>query len=110
MSLSKSSRIQITELIANLLGIGICSGYVIKKGISNLTGVGVVILVLAGVFLLITSMLNIDSPYLTISTMFICFLGTGFIMTTATVGVVSPFPKMVGTAMACFIFRIFSLL
>lgn len=87
-------------LIAHLLGAIICGRYVVKKGISHLTGVGVVILVLAGVFLLATSMLNVDSPYLTISAMFIYFLGTGFIMTTAAVGVVSPFPKMIGTAMA----------
>lgn len=87
-------------LVAHLLGAVICGRYVVRKGISNLTGVGVVILVLAGVFLLATTMFKVDGPYLTISAMFIYFLGTGFIMTTAAVGVVSPFPKMIGTAMA----------
>lgn len=87
-------------LIAHLLGAVICGRYVIRKGICHLTGVGVIILVFAAIFLLVSSMLNIDSPYLTISAMFVYFLGTGFIMTTAAVGVVSPFPKMIGTAMA----------
>ncbi|MDE4996844.1 MFS transporter, partial [Francisella tularensis subsp. holarctica] len=39
-------------------------------------------------------------PYLTITAMIIYFLGTGLIITTAAVGVVSPLPKMIGTAMA----------
>lgn len=95
-------------LVAHLLGAVICGRYVVRKGISNLTGVGVVILVLAAVFLLATTILKVDGPYLTISAMFVYFLGTGFIMTTAAVGVVSPFPKMIGTAMAfCTISRVF---
>lgn len=87
-------------LIAHLLGAAICGRYVVKRGISKLTGVGVLILVLAAMFLSVTSILKFDGPYLTITAMFIYFLGTGFIMTTAAVGVVSPFPKMIGTAMA----------
>ncbi|AIT09515.1 major facilitator transporter [Candidatus Francisella endociliophora] len=88
-------------LVAHLLGAVICGRYVVKKGISNLTGIGALILVFAGFFLLLTSLLGFDGPYITISAMFIYFLGTGFIMTTAAVGVVSPFPRMIGTAMAC---------
>nr|AAV29632.1 NT02FT1731 [synthetic construct] len=87
-------------LIAHLLGAAICGRYVVKRGISKLTGVGALILVLAAMFLSVTSILKFDGPYLTITAMFIYFLGTGFIMTTAAVGVVSPFPKMIGTAMA----------
>ena len=49
-------------------------------------------------FLSVTSILKFDGPYFTITAMFI--LGTSFIMTTAAVGVVSPFPKMIGKSMA----------
>ena len=74
-------------LVAHLLGAAICGRYT-----ANLT--------LAAMFLSVTSILKFDGSYFTITAMFIYFLGTGFIMTTAAVGVVSPFLKMIGTSMA----------
>ncbi|MDE5035680.1 MFS transporter, partial [Francisella tularensis subsp. holarctica] len=38
-------------LISHLLGAAICGRFVVKRGISKLTGVGVLILVLAAMFL-----------------------------------------------------------
>ena len=66
-------------LITHLLGADICGRYMVKRGISNLTGVGALILVLAAVFLSATSILKFDGPDLTIIAMFIYFLGTGLL-------------------------------
>ena len=55
-------------LVAHLLGAAICGRYVVKRGISKLTGSWRANLALAAVFLSVISILKFDGPYFTITT------------------------------------------
>ena len=102
--------VMMTSLLgAHLIGAAVCGKYVVRKGISSLTGVGALMLVLPTALLAGCSLLHLENAWIIISAVFVYFFGTGFIMTTAAVGVVQPFPDKIGTAMAFALFLEFLL-
>lgn len=96
-------------MIAHLAGAALCGKLALTRGITTLCGLGLGTLIGAALVLLVSSLLGANTPAIIQFAMMLYFFGTGFISTTSAVGVVQPFPKLIGTAMAFALFLEFSL-
>ncbi|MCL9781777.1 multidrug effflux MFS transporter [Vibrio sp. S4M6] len=89
-----------TLWFAHLAGVVLCGWLVIRLGIDRLMSFGSTLLFISALALGIASLLNISSGILLAGTMFLYMFGSGFIITTAAVAMVRPFPQLIGLATA----------
>lgn len=95
---------------AHLSGLIICGYFVMRRGIDQMMGLGVKLMLLAAAGLAVALFFNMQLIYWLAIFMFVYMLGSGLIMATAVVGIVRPFPQLIGfaTALAMFVEFVFS--
>lgn len=100
--LSKVAYGYLTAVIssAHLLGALVCGMLVLKYEVNRTMAIGVMQIAVAAILMLILSSLHIESISLFSVLMFIYMFGTGFIITLSAVGIVRPFPKLIGFSTA----------
>lgn len=97
---------------AHLIGTLICGRIVLKHGIDRIMAIGILIASLPAVILMLLTWSMGANIYLFAVCIFIYMLGTGFVITLSAVGIVRPFPKLIGfsTAFAMWLEFIFAAL
>lgn len=86
--------------VAHLLGALLSGWLAFKLGIDRLLKLGVLLISIASFIMLMAGLLAWNSVYIFVITMLIYMLGTGFIIVPAAVGIVRPFPQLIGFATA----------
>ncbi len=85
---------------AHLSGTLLAGWLSFKSGIDRASTVGVGLITVSGALMLISSLLGWENIYGFTALMFIYMFGTGFIIVSAAVGIVRPFPNLIGFATA----------
>ncbi len=85
---------------AHLSGTLTAGWFSIRFGIDRVISLGVALTALAGVILFLLGWLGVENLWLFTAMMFIYMFGTGFVIVSAAVGVVRPFPNLIGFATA----------
>lgn len=94
---------------SHLLGLLVCSALVGRQGIDRMMSVGIFLIFVAALVLLFAILFGFNSGVLLAAMMLVYMFGSGFIMATAVVGIVRPFPKLIGLATATAMFIEFML-
>ncbi len=85
---------------AHLSGTLLAGWFALRKGIDKVLTGGVILLGLTGVIMLILGVFKINMISIFIISMLIYMFGTGFVIVAAAVGIVRPFPNLIGFATA----------
>lgn len=85
---------------AHLSGTLFAGWFALRKGIDKVLACGVVLIGLTGIIMLFLGFLNINIISIFVAAMLIYMLGTGFVIVSAAVGIVRPFPNLIGFATA----------
>lgn len=85
---------------AHLSGTLLAGWMALRRGIDWVLALGVVLIGIPGVIMLIVSLFGLHSTALFITAMLIYMFGTGCVIVSAAVGIVRPFPKLIGFATA----------
>ena len=85
---------------AHLLGTLSAGWLALRKGIDRVLFLGVVLLAIASVILLILGIFQLKYIFVFVTAMLIYMFGTGFVIVSAAVGIVRPFPNLIGFATA----------
>lgn len=94
--------------VGHLIGTLICGKLVKKYNLVNMMGTGVIILAVSSIFMAVAINLGYANVATIIIPMIIFYVGTGFVMTITAVGVVIPFPNLIGISSAASLFLNFS--
>ncbi len=102
MGLSKVSYGYLTAVMwgAHLSGTLLAGWMAFKSGIHRAFAIGIVLISIAALAMLGIGLAKSNNIYAFIPAMFIYMLGTGFIIVPAAVGIVTPFPRLIGFATA----------
>lgn len=85
---------------AHLSGTFLAGWLALRLGVDRVMSVGVVLIAVPGFVLLALGLLGMENIGLFVAAMLIYMLGTGFVIVSAAVGIVRPFPKLIGFATA----------
>lgn len=85
---------------AHLLGTLSAGWLALRKGIDRVLFIGIVLLAIPSCVLLILGVFQLEYIIVFITAMLIYMFGTGFVIVSAAVGIVRPFPNLIGFATA----------
>lgn len=94
--------------LGHLVGTLLCGWSVKKYHLSTLMTIGVSILAFSSCSMVIFILSDYPSLWVIITSMILFYVGTGFVLTIATVGVVTPFPNLIGVSLAASLLLYFS--
>lgn len=94
---------------AHLIGVFVCGRLVFKFGVNKMIAVGIWLIVFAAGVLIASVIFRFNHGYLLALTMLFYMFGSGFVITTAAVGVIRPFPTLIGFATAFAMFLEFGI-
>lgn len=85
---------------AHLAGTLLAGWLALRWGINRVLSAGVILIAAPSLILLLTSVFAFENTALFIAAMLIYMFGTGFVIVSAAVGIVRPFPNLIGFATA----------
>jgi multidrug resistance protein len=85
---------------AHLLGTLSAGWLALRKGIDRVLFIGIVLIAVASLALLMLGIFQLEYVVFFVTAMLIYMFGTGFVIVSAAVGIVRPFPNLIGFATA----------